>query len=170
MKTGIPGRSNDSGAFNYTKLHSLLQQGTVLPASTRYINNTLIPYHLLADSAFKRANWLAKPLRTTVPIQENYKKYNKVFSSARVHVENAFGRLKGRWKRLYKDPFECKLNDVATVIYAAAILHNMCETNDDIFYNEWMSTDSSSTSPSTSNVVDFRVALANYYFKNSVYT
>ena len=54
-------------------------------------------------------------------------------SSSRIVVENAFGRLKARWRKL------CKRNDmdidnVPNVIAACCILHNICEKNGDAFH------------------------------------
>lgn len=51
-------------------------------------------------------------------------------------VENAFGRLKGRWRCL------AKRNDISTafvsdVVVACCVLHNICELNKEHFLPEW---------------------------------
>ena len=51
-------------------------------------------------------------------------------------VENAFGRLKGRWRCLLKR-LDFKLKNVANVVAACVVLHNMCEMFGDNFRHEW---------------------------------
>ena len=51
-------------------------------------------------------------------------------------VENAFGRLKGRWRCLLKC-LDFKLDNVANVVAACVVLHNMCEIYGDPYLQEW---------------------------------
>ena len=70
-------------------------------------------------------------------------------------VENAFGRLKGRWRCLLKR-MDFMLENVPNVVAACVILHNICEVFGDHFQSEWelleehneIPADSSSTSRS----------------------
>lgn len=55
-------------------------------------------------------------------------------------VENAFGRLKMRWRCLSKR-LDCNLPHVVDTVTACVILHNMCETNGDSFMEEWRTPD-----------------------------
>ena len=64
-------------------------------------------------------------------------------------VENAFGRLKGRWKmhlvgsrdggrwRCLLKRLDFKLDNVANVVAACVVLHNMCEIYGDPYLQEW---------------------------------
>ena len=45
-------------------------------------------------------------------------------------MENAFGRLKARWRRLMKKN-EMRIVNVPTVIAACCVLHNVCQIHGD---------------------------------------
>ena len=51
-------------------------------------------------------------------------------------VENAFGRLKGRWRCLLKR-MDFKLINVPLVVAACVTLHNYCEVSSDACLQEW---------------------------------
>ena len=57
-------------------------------------------------------------------------------SRARMVVENAFGRLKGRF-RLLKKQCDCDLNTVLSMVSAAVTLHNICEMREEVFDPQW---------------------------------
>ena len=61
--------------------------------------------------------------------------YNNKTSRARVVVENAFGRLKGRWRCLMKRNY-CKMDKITFQVASCCILHNLCESNDE-YRDEW---------------------------------
>ena len=66
---------------------------------------------------------LIKPyVGSVTPEQESFNCYH---SSARIVVENAFGRLKARWRILRK--IEASIDVAPTIIAACCILHNICE-------------------------------------------
>ena len=52
------------------------------------------------------------------------KQYNYRVSRARIVVENAYGRLKARWRRLMKRN-DMHVDHIPQVIAAACILHNV---------------------------------------------
>ena len=52
------------------------------------------------------------------------------FSSARMVVECAFGRLKARFGCLRRE-MDVNLDDLPAVIHTCFILHNFCETNNE---------------------------------------
>ena len=52
-------------------------------------------------------------------------------------VENAFGRLKGRF-RILKKQNDCELKTIISRVAAAVTLHNICEMRDEIFDPTWM--------------------------------
>ena len=58
-------------------------------------------------------------------------------SSARVVVEHAYGRLKGRWQCLLKR-LDVNVCDVPQLVAACCVLHNICEIHGEHFNEEWM--------------------------------
>ena len=53
-------------------------------------------------------------------------------------VENAFGRLKGRWRCLLKRMDYYDIQYTTDAIAACVILHNICELNRDYCNPEWI--------------------------------
>lgn len=51
-------------------------------------------------------------------------------------VENAFGRLKGRWRCLLKR-LDMQVNNATTAVGACVVLHNICELFGDYYLEEW---------------------------------
>ena len=71
-----------------------------------------------------------------------------------------------------KDPFEVKLDDVSTIITAAVILHNICESNHDDFVQEWFILPTAAASSvnnniTTENDLPYRIALSNFFTTGS---
>lgn len=52
-------------------------------------------------------------------------------------VENAFGRLKARWRVLIKFS-ELDFKKTVKMITTCCILHNLCENENIVVYKEWM--------------------------------
>ncbi|CAG8576222.1 4179_t:CDS:2 [Paraglomus occultum] len=87
------------------------------------------------DSAFPLMPWLFVPFkeRVTQRLTRPQRQYNKVHSSARMAVERAFGKLKGRW-RILKNPMEVTdLTTMVDIIDVCCILHNLCIDCDDLW-------------------------------------
>ena len=60
------------------------------------------------------------------------REFNRQLSSARMVVECAFGRLKGRWRCLLKR-LDVHVSSAPTIVYATCILHNLCEVRGEDF-------------------------------------
>lgn len=100
---GTPGRSNDGFIFRHSYLHEELK------SKTRYyrrlgkkVGHTIVPLHLIADSAFPLEPFLMKPYPEHSKMPDTERQFNFRLSSARRVIENAFGRLKGRFQILAK--------------------------------------------------------------------
>ena len=97
-----PGKVHDARVFSNSTLYQRGQAGTLLPAWTRQIGLIQVPLCILGDPAYPALTWLMK----AYPEQQNMTvrqiNYNYRLSRARMVVENAFGRLKGRWRCLLK--------------------------------------------------------------------
>lgn len=130
IHVGTPGRANDVGILNESQLWKKLESETLLPPSTRLIENKVIPYHILADSAFPLKPFMIKTYAEHHGMSPEEAHFNACHSKARRVVENAFGRLKCRWRKLYKG-LECKWDDIYLVIKVCCLLHNLCEEGQD---------------------------------------
>lgn len=106
---------HDAGIFNSSCLKSKIDNGFVLAG-----------FHLIGDGAFPLSTTKLKPYPGSVLTAEQ-EYFNYRLSSARMHVENAFGRLKGRFKLLQKGP-QTKFTTTVKIIMACCVLHNLCET------------------------------------------
>ena len=96
-----------------------------------------IPTFIIGDSAYPLNTWLMKPFTYSTNLSPAKKSFNNHLSSAHVVAENAFGRLKARFRRL------CKRNDmhidnVSRAVTACCILHNMCEIHGDSVNDLWL--------------------------------
>lgn len=80
---------------------------------------------LTGDSGYPQRPWLMTPYLN--PLQNSAEEsFNKIHTSARVVIENTFGRLKNRWRCVHRDrtlhyqPEKC-----AQIIIACCVLHNI---------------------------------------------
>ena len=100
--------------------------------------------------------------------------FNYRLSCARIVVENAFGRLKARWRRLIKQN-DMEVQHVPNVVTACCILHNICEIHGSQFVESWMDDSSSQTQPTPSATTavtssqsrDIRNTLVQYFTQNN---
>ena len=113
-----------------------------------------------------------KPYDVTPHTTSTQKNFNYRQSRARMVVENAFGRLKGRWRCLLKR-MDFALENVPNIVAACIILHNLCEMYGDHFQSEWevnehteAEMDTSRTSTRSQTASDIRTALTQYLSNN----
>ena len=100
--------------------------------------------------------------------------FNYRQSRARMVVENAFGRLKGRWRCLLKRMDYMDIDTIINVVACCVVLHNICEFSGDRCDTEWISSNRqsqvySATAPvrganTTANGI--RDALKEYLYNN----
>lgn len=83
-----------------------------------------MPYVFVGDEAFPLLENLMRPYpKRTVRDQYDVKVFNYRLSRARQTVECAFGLLASRF-RVFRKPFEIKVDTVDKVVKAACVLHN----------------------------------------------
>lgn len=122
---GEPGSMHDS---------RVLRKSTILSNFTQNLNHFMGEKEfILGDLAYPSSyGWLVPPFKDFGNLTDQHKIFNYIHSSTRIVVEQAFGLLKGRFRKL-----RCfdnrSLNAVKIFVVAAAILHNMCITFDDLW-------------------------------------
>lgn len=101
------------------------------------MNDSKTKFHIIADAAFPLEPWLMKPfeIKNNMPILE--KNFNYRLSSARMTVENSFGRLKARWRILLKKP-DVHIDTMRKIIHTCILLHNFCEVSKEGVDEEWI--------------------------------
>jgi len=120
---GWPGSAHDARIWKNSPIYARLQRGgpEILPPNA----------HVLGDSAYPCDTFLMCPYRDSGHLTTMQKRFNVVLSSSRVVIEQTFGLLKGRFRRLkFLDMSDLKL--AAKVVVTACVLHNICIDNDDI--------------------------------------
>ena len=89
-------------------------------------------------------------------------------------VEDAYGRLKGRWQCLLKRN-DTDVSDLPEQVAACYVLHNMCEMHGERFNDDWLedvesssniSVDNSSTTTLCESGEDIWRALTAYFINN----
>ncbi|XP_061599578.1 uncharacterized protein LOC133462376 [Cololabis saira] len=133
---GPAGSTHDARVLRLSNLWELASRENLFPANFRNIGGTNVGYYILGDSAYPLQKWLMKPFHDTGRLTVDQKTFNYKFSRARVVVENAFGRLKGRWRCLLKrNDSDIKL--VKAMVLACCALHNLCEGHGETYENSW---------------------------------
>ena len=146
---GWPGSVHDARIFANSKLFKQGNTAQLFPNWTRRISNVDIPLVILGDPAYPLLPWLIKPYSDTGRLTSRQRQFNHRLSRTRMVVENAFGRLKGRWQSLLKRN-DTKINIMPTYISACCILHNVFEVHGDTFNEEWLENQLPSSSSSVS--------------------
>lgn len=118
-----PGSMHDSTVFSNSSLYGRLERH--MPARDKFINGISVPLHILGDPAYPLSTKVIKGFvgRNLTPQQISFNVYH---SSARMMVENAFGRLKARWRTVGKR-MDCNIELAPYVVMACCCLHNICE-------------------------------------------
>ena len=130
---GWPGRVHDAGVFANSSLFVRGQSQTLFPPEmARFISGTRVPVQILGDAVYPLLQWLMKPYPNNGHLTPSQRRFNYKLSSTRMVVENAYGRLKGRWRCLLKrlDVATCR---VPTTVGACCTLHNISETHGEAF-------------------------------------
>jgi hypothetical protein len=128
-----PGKVHDARILDNSSLYTKANNGDLYPNWTRNMNGVEVPLIILGDPAYPLLPWLMKPYLESVNTTESHRNFNYRQSRARMVVENAFGRLKGRWRSLLKR-MDCNIRNFPFIIGSCVTLHNMCE----IYGDPWL--------------------------------
>lgn len=117
-------RCGEPGSFHYSRIlrRSALFTNATENVNRGFPNNTFI----IGDSAYPLKDWLVTPFKDNGSLNSNQISFNVIHSSTRMVVENAFGLLKGRFRRLLHFNESTNLEVCTNVIVAACVLHNIC--------------------------------------------
>lgn len=117
---GYPGACHDANMWKASSIYKTL----ICPEST-------IPgeYHVLGDSAYPINTFIMKPYRDNGHLTRKQINFNRILSSTRVKIEQAFGLLIGKFRRL-KYLHMSDLVGMKYVIMAAFVLHNIIILNE----------------------------------------
>ena len=121
---GWPGRVHDARVFVNSSLYKRGQESTLFPDWKETINGKEVPLLVLGDPAYPLLSWLMKAFSDNGSLSCQQKAFNYRLSRARVVVEHAYGRLKGRWRTLLKRN-DTSVHDLLKLVAACCVLHNM---------------------------------------------
>lgn len=123
----MPGRMHDACVFRNSPLFRALKDRR---------NQLLHEEHIIADSAYKLMYNVMTPFRDNGHLPEHHTRYNIKLSGIRSIIEQAFGLLKIKFRRLrYLDISDPEFGNI--IIAAGCMLHNFIIDNGEIpNYNE----------------------------------
>lgn len=122
---GFPGKAHDSRVFRHSSLAARMAAGTLFPNNLqRTIHGEVIYPYILSDPAYGLQINLMKGF-TGSGTPQHVQYFTSKLSSARMCVESAFGRLKGRWRILQAPSQYKRVSDHCNMIGACCVLHNM---------------------------------------------
>lgn len=113
VSCGEPGSMHDWRVLQRTKLYENAEE-----------RNIFRDFFLLGDSAYKNNEWIVTPFKDFGNLSDQQKNFNYLHSKSRITVENAFGLLKGKFRKLFSfDNFNIEF--IINCIMAACTLHNI---------------------------------------------
>ncbi|XP_048590712.1 protein ANTAGONIST OF LIKE HETEROCHROMATIN PROTEIN 1-like [Nematostella vectensis] len=103
INVGWPGKVHDARVFSNSSIFTKGQNKTLFPKEQfADIDGVKVPLFITADAAYPLLPWVMKPFSDNGSLGPEKMHFNYRLSRARILVENAFGRLKGRWRCLLK--------------------------------------------------------------------
>lgn len=145
---GWPGSVHDARVFAHSSLYKKATEGQILNGPCMNVASESISPFLIGDSAYPLLPWVMKPFPHNNALSDAQKNFNYRLSRARIVVENAFGRLKARWRHLLKQN-EMDVIKVPAIIHSCCILHNMCEMKSEAFLDSWLDNSTQLPQPSS---------------------
>ena len=120
---GFPSRAPDSAVFAASPLHFAADGIFSRPGIDRQ-------FYIIGDAGYPLRSWCLTPFRhAAIQGRPDRSRYNVSLSSSRVVIEQAFGHLKGRWRRLKFIDMELPIAII--MVQCACILHNICILRED---------------------------------------
>jgi hypothetical protein len=124
IDAGFPGSAHDSRVLKtsaiWVEIHTNIRN--VFPGKK---------YHVIGDSAFPCLPWLILSLKTSLATTPQLRAFNKQLSRQRIIIENTFGDLKCRFRRLHFLKMR-SIHRAVKIFMGSCILHNFCILHDDV--------------------------------------
>ncbi|XP_017475959.1 PREDICTED: putative nuclease HARBI1 isoform X1 [Rhagoletis zephyria] len=137
VSSGSPGRCNDSQIFQTSSLKQQLDECVLLSELKKTISDVDVPVFIIGDSAFRLSDKLMKPYPFHISQSRQQKLFNYRLSKSRRVVENAFGHLKARFRRIGKG-IDNSIKNANAIILSCCVLHNFLNENNDKINEKWM--------------------------------
>lgn len=137
INVGSIGRCNDSQIYEKSQLKKNLTESNLLQQMAKTISGVQVPVFIIGDSAFRLSKHIMKPYPFNVENSEVKKAYNYALSKCRRTVENAFGHLKARFRRIGKG-IDNTMKHVPLIIKTCCVLHNFLNDNNDKMNEKWI--------------------------------
>jgi hypothetical protein len=139
VRAGEPSSVGDAASFNSSSLSAMFDQGRFLPHEKAVdVQGVKVRPYIVADAAFPFKAHVMKGFQGD-PIPGSLKwDYNYAHVRTMRVVENAFGRLKGRFQVMklgkLKDP-----RFMMQLVRVCCMLHNVCQRTNDPYEEDWLS-------------------------------
>lgn len=132
---GEPGSMHDCRVLRRSQLHYIAENDK----ERLFQNGTFI----IGDGGYQGIGhaWLVQPFRDNGNLTDDQFAFNYKLSSTRVCVEQAFGILKGRFRRLLKKISLFDHPFIVDTVVSCCILHNIClnfgDVGEELYNNHW---------------------------------
>lgn len=134
---GWPGSVHDTRIFSNSCLYKKGNEDTLFSSDvSETVQGCDIQPLLLGDPACPLLTWLVKGYRENSNTSDVEGHFNFMLSRARMTVENAFGRWKGRLQKFVKR-VDMQVETLVNVVVASCILHNICDLQGNVFFEDW---------------------------------
>ncbi|XP_060540894.1 uncharacterized protein LOC117658435 [Pantherophis guttatus] len=134
LSAGWPGKTHEAKIFNKSTLFTKGQEGTLFAPGSVEINGISVPRVILGGPAYPLLPWLMVPY--TEGLDETKEAFNVTLSRCQEPLEEAFSRLKGRWRCL-TGRNDCAVENLPRLISACCVLHNICEEKGEAYEEKW---------------------------------
>ncbi|XP_036340033.1 putative nuclease HARBI1 [Rhagoletis pomonella] len=137
INIGSTGKNNDSYIFESSTLKRLHEVAEIFTLNSTSINGVNVPVLLIGDSAFRLSRYMMKPFPYSPNQPAIQKTFNYRLSRCRRVIENAFGQLKARFRKIGRG-LQVAPKNVNIIIRTCCILHNFLKMENDEVSMSWI--------------------------------
>ena len=138
IMVGWPGIVHEARVLSNSELYNMgIQQKLFEENMDQTICGVDVSPLLLGEPAYPLLDWLMKAYPENADTPRWQRNFNYRLSSARMSVENTFGRWKGRFRRFLKR-VDMTIDSGTYIVAASCVVHNICELRRDNFLREWL--------------------------------